>query len=178
MGRKLSKIYTPYNIFTVILLLIIYVAQSYSQNLTPSEQKTISSSKQNPLKIIDGDSLEIGKARIRLQGIDAPEYIQTCKNENNKSYHCGIDSTNFLKHLTNDKTIICTIHDTDKYKRYLCTCYANNLNINSELVKNGYAITYLDDTYKKEESIAKRNKSGIWDGDFIHPRLFRKLQEH
>lgn len=28
-----------------------------------------------PVKVIDGDSLFIGKTEIRLEGIDAPEYL-------------------------------------------------------------------------------------------------------
>ena len=30
-------------------------------------------------KVIDGDSIKIGKESIRLQGIDAPEVKQVCK---------------------------------------------------------------------------------------------------
>jgi endonuclease YncB( thermonuclease family) len=36
----------------------------------------------------DGDTLVIGKQKIRLQGIDAPELYQTCE-ENQQSYPCG-----------------------------------------------------------------------------------------
>ena len=31
------------------------------------------------VKVIDGDSIKIGKESIRLQGIDAPEVKQVCK---------------------------------------------------------------------------------------------------
>ena len=29
--------------------------------------------------VVDGDSLEMGEVRIRLEGIDAPEYYQDCR---------------------------------------------------------------------------------------------------
>ena len=32
------------------------------------------------VKVIDGDSIFIGKREIRLSGIDAPEYKQSCYN--------------------------------------------------------------------------------------------------
>ena len=34
-----------------------------------------------PVRVIDGDSLRRGDAEIRLSGIDAPEYRQSCKDE-------------------------------------------------------------------------------------------------
>ena len=44
------------------------------------------------------------------------------------------------------------------------------------MVKNGLAIAYryysLD--YINDEEIAKMNKSGIWQGKFIDPYIFRK----
>ena len=35
-----------------------------------------------PVKVIDGDSLRRGDIEIRLSGIDAPEFLQTCQDEN------------------------------------------------------------------------------------------------
>lgn len=32
-----------------------------------------------PVQVIDGDTLIIGEARIRLQGVDAPELQQSCR---------------------------------------------------------------------------------------------------
>ena len=54
----MSKIY---NIFTFLLLVLI-------SNL----------SYPNTLKIVDGDTIHIGKTKYRLYGIDAPEMKQEC----------------------------------------------------------------------------------------------------
>ena len=41
------------------------------------------------------------------------------------------------------KLIYCKIENIDRYKRKLATCYKNKLNINSWLVRNGYALAYI-----------------------------------
>jgi endonuclease YncB( thermonuclease family) len=169
MERKLSKIYTSYAI--LFFALIISSFPVYSQDVTSI------SSPSDQIKVVDGDSLEIKNQRIRLIGIDAPEYLQTCKNSENKKYNCGRLSTNFLKKLIENKTVTCHPHSKDKYDRFLSTCYIDSTDINKEIVKNGHAILYLEDKYLQDQQHAKKHKLGIWNGDFIHPRLFRKLQE-
>ena len=175
MLRKLSKIYTPYNGLLLIATLIICIFQAYTE-VVAQNSNSITSSTTSPLKIIDGDSLEIGTNRIRLIGIDAPEYNQYCK-RNGKKHDCGKESINFLKHLISSNPITCNIHSKDKYDRFLCTCYVNNIDINAELVKNGQALTYIDSSYAKEEKEAQKNKKGLWSSQFMHPRLFRRLKE-
>ena len=175
MLRKLSKIYTPYNGLLLIITLAICIFQAYTEVVAQSNN-TITSSATAHIKIIDGDSLEIGSNRIRLIGIDAPEYNQYCK-RNNQKYDCGKESIKFLKKLISTNNITCNIHNKDKYDRFLCTCYINNIDINAELVKNGHALSYIDSPYKKEEKEAKANKLGLWSGKFMHPHLFRRLKE-
>lgn len=172
MGRKLSHIYTPYRILFFIVLATL---SFYFENANSAEE--IISSPLTPVKIIDGDSLEIGKHRIRLIGIDAPEYKQFCKDKYENKYPCGKESLIYLQKLIANNPIKCVIHQKDKYDRDLCTCHVNNININAEMVRSGHAISYLSSNYIKEQSEAKQHKNGIWNGRFMHPRLFRRLQE-
>jgi hypothetical protein len=65
MLRKLSKIYTPYNGLLLIITLAICIFQAYTEVVAQSNN-TITSSTTAHIKIIDGDSLEIGSNRIRL----------------------------------------------------------------------------------------------------------------
>lgn len=171
MERKLSKIYTPYN--TLLGALILTLLGLFS---TCTAQE-IASSPNLPVKVIDGDSLEIGNNRIRLAGIDAPEYVQYCKNANKQKYNCGIEAKNYLENLINNSPITCKVHKKDQYDRDLCTCYKEKTDINAEMVRSGYALVYLESPYQKEEKEAKQNKRGLWQGHFMHPRLFRRLKE-
>ena len=138
-------------------------------------------------KIIDGDSLEINNNKIRLFGIDAPEKKQICKKPYliisflislgfQKKYECGLLATKQLKKLINNKTLKCISESKDRYNRYLSICYLKNKDINSWLVKNGYAIAYkkYSKKYILEEQHAKKNKLGIWKGTFQNPEEWRK----
>ena len=135
-------------------------------------------------KIIDGDSLEINNNKIRLFGIDAPERKQICKKPYliisflnfQRNYECGLMATNQLKKFINNRTIKCTSENKDRYNRYLSTCYLKKIDINSWLVKNGYAIAYrrYSKKYVLEEQHAEKNKLGIWQGTFQNPEEWRK----
>ena len=40
-------------------------------------------------RVVDGDTIHIGKTKIRLHGIDAPEMKQTCRTSKGKEQLCG-----------------------------------------------------------------------------------------
>ena len=117
----------------------------------------------------------IGKNKIRLHGIDAPERNQNCL-FNNQEWECGKESTSALKKLIRNQLINCKIKNIDRYNRYVAICFANKINLNKIMVKSGWAIAYkyysLD--FVLEEQNAKLNKQGIWRGKFEEPYKFRK----
>ncbi len=125
--------------------------------------------------MIDGDTIHIGKNKIRLHGIDAPERNQKCFTSNNE-WDCGKESTNSLIGLINSRKVSCIILDQDRYKRDIGECYINNLNINKWMVQNGWALAYryYSKKYVEVENLAKENNSGLWVGEFENPWDFRK----
>ncbi|MBG76390.1 MAG: hypothetical protein CFH22_01030 [Alphaproteobacteria bacterium MarineAlpha5_Bin12] len=127
------------------------------------------------VKVIDGDTIHIGKNKIRLHGIDAPERNQKCFTSNNE-WDCGKESTNSLIGLINSRKVSCIILDQDRYKRDIGECYINNLNINKWMVQNGWALAYryYSKKYVEVENLAKENNSGLWVGEFENPWDFRK----
>lgn len=129
------------------------------------------------VKVVDGDSLFIDKTEIRLSGIDAPEFHQTCKDAGKKEYPCGLQSYEYLKKLAGQDTA-CEKIVTDKYKREVSVCFSNGTNLNQKMVEAGWAVAYTRYTneYDAAEKQAKANKAGIWQGRFMKPEFFRILQ--
>ncbi len=134
--------------------------------------------------VVDGDSLEMGKVRIRLEGIDAPEYYQDCRYPSKKKYACGLEAREFLQGLVEQGRVTCVERDLDRYKRSLCTCYVTNkigekLNLNEEMVRAGWAVVYKNkhSDYSAAEAEAKAEKRGMWQGKFMKPQLYRILNK-
>ncbi len=128
-------------------------------------------------KAVDGDSLEQGTRRIRLDGIDAPEFVQVCYDGGNLEYQCGPDALNYLENLLQDAEVRCDCAENkDKYGREVCECFADDISLNLAMVFGGYAVTYRSDKYLEAERSAKENKRGIWRGKFMRPALFRALE--
>lgn len=124
----------------------------------------------------DGDSLVVGKKEIRLSGIDAPEYFQTCY-KGDEEYDCGVKAHEFLKKLIKNRKVTCHKIATDIYKRQVSECFADSININKKLLESGWAVTYKtnNNDYKILEKLAKEKKLGIWQGKFMKPELYRVL---
>ena len=139
-------------------------------------------------KIVDGDTVHIDNYKFRLEGIDAPEMRQQCKKESlkisyvigftfYKDYSCGKVSKEKLINKIRGSKIKCTFTTKDRYKRYIATCYKEKTNLNQWMVRNGYAIAYrrYSKRYIPDEDFAKENKLGLWQGKFMNPEKWRKL---
>ena len=137
-----------------------------------------SKSLDNSLRIIDGDTIILHSEKIRLYGIDTPEKKQKCKDKNGLSYLCGVVATNELKKIISSGQLFCRKKATDRYGRSISICYVNGVNINSLMVKNGWALAYRKYSmdYIDEEKEAKDKKMGIWIGKFLAPWKWRKLK--
>lgn len=132
---------------------------------------------QAKVKVLDGDSLLIDGRNIRLEGIDAPEYNQTCFNAQNKLYDCGQRAKATLAALVKNG-VDCIKRKTDRYKREVSICYAGKTNVNREMVRRGRAVAYTRyyAGYAADEAEAKKAKRGLWSGRFMRPELFRVLE--
>ena len=135
-------------------------------------------------KIVDGDTIKINSKKIRLYGIDAPEKKQKCKKTYltisfmsfTKDYMCGEVSTQKLIKKINKQKLNCNILDVDRYKRLIGECFKRNINLNSWMVSNGYAVAYrkYSKKYVSDAINAKNKKLGIWQGKFEMPWDYRR----
>lgn len=126
--------------------------------------------------VVDGDSLIDDKTRIRLDDIDAPEIFQTCYRDD-EEYACGQEAYIYLQNLIQNNLVKCDcLEQKDKYGRLLCECFVGNLSLNKEMVKAGWAVAYRSEKYMAEQEEAMANNSGLWQGKFMRPALFRILE--
>ncbi len=158
----------------MIFRILFYCFIIFLSSFSAQSEKYITGKAQ----IVDGDTINVNYNIIRLHGIDAPEIKQTCK-INDKQWSCGVESSKTLKKLILKKIINCKIVDVDIYKRDVGICFVNEININKFMVRNGWAIAYryYSHDYIKEENLAKSEKKGIWQGEFVDPYIFRKLNK-
>ena len=127
------------------------------------------------LKVVDGDTIKIGRIRIRLHGIDAPESKQMCSSDG-KQWRCGWEATNALANIVGKHWVTCIKTDVDRFKRIVAICRLGPINLNAWMVENGWAVAYrrysLD--YIKEEEVSRASARGLWRGKFIMPWDWRR----
>jgi endonuclease YncB( thermonuclease family) len=127
-------------------------------------------------RVLDGDSLEISGARIRLQGIDAPEWKQTCVDPKGQAWPCGQAAARELQSHIGGRELTCARHGVDRYNRILATCSApDGSDVNAWIVRQGWALASGDaGSYRSEQHEAEAAKRGIWAGTFLSPREWRR----
>lgn len=122
----------------------------------------------------DGDSLTVNGERVRLFGIDAPEFDQTCTKDG-KRWACGSASAEQLRKLVTGRTVRCHRVGTDQHDRTLARCSIGETDINRHMVAIGYAVAFrrYSSDYVAAENSAKAAKRGIWVGSFDMPSEVR-----
>lgn len=129
------------------------------------------------VRVGDGDSIDIGRTRIRLHGIDAVELAQHCKDGGGKDYACGEEAKRTLEDLVRGKTVRCDErHGVDQYGRVTAVCTADGVNLNAAMVDSGYAVAYRQHSlaYVPNEERARAAKKGLWAGTFEVPSQYRR----
>jgi len=171
--------------FTKKKLIILIIISSIFFILTYNDVRSENINKISGFaKVVDGDTIKINSKKIRLYGIDAPEKKQKCKKTYltisfmsfTKDYMCGELSTQKLIKKINKQKLNCNILDVDRYKRLIGECFKRNINLNSWMVSNGYAVAYrkYSKKYVSDEINAKNKKLGIWQGKFEMPWDYRR----
>ncbi len=148
---------------TLFILILLFASELYSRDIYGTV-----------IAVADGDTVTVldeskSQYKIRLSDIDAPE--------KNQAY--GQSSKQFISELIFSKEVKVTITGQDRYSRYLGTIYLDDINVNAEMISNGFAWVYrkYSDNQKliQLESIAQKKKLGLWsDTDPIPPWDFRR----
>jgi micrococcal nuclease len=131
------------------------------------------------IRVVDGDSVNVlclpekEKLKLRLYGIDAPEWKQVYGKESK-------DALNGL--LGPNREISVKVLDKDRYGRLICKLHLNSedISVNEWMVSEGFAWHYVkyapdDMNLQSAEENARNNKLGLWSYESpIPPWEFRK----
>lgn len=122
----------------------------------------------------DGDSITISGNRIRLFGIDAPEFDQVCT-RGAQNWACGQESANQLSKLVTGRQVKCVPTGIDGFERIVARCSVGDVDINRTMVALGYAVAFrkYSTDYVSTENTARNHKRGLWSGRFEMPSEVR-----
>ena len=87
---------------------------------------------------IDGDTIDVGGKRVRMQGIDAPERAQECADSAGELWPCGQAATAALRELILGAQVTCEIDPrdpTDRYGRTLGWCSVSGAALSTRMVR-------------------------------------------
>ena len=135
-----------------------------------------SSALADDLFVRDGDSFVLNGQEIRLWGIDAPEYHQSCY-EGSKRVPCGKYARQRLENLLKDEELNCERVNTDRYKRTVARCYVRGKDIAALMVRSGFAFDntrYSRGAYSEQQKAAKNERRGLWSMNFEMPWMYKR----
>ncbi|AVL54612.1 thermonuclease family protein [Roseobacter denitrificans] len=132
------------------------------------------------IRVIDGDTLDVGGTRVRLHGIDAPEADQTCTTTGGEIWRCGAWVSQTVTARFGGKTARCVSIDTDRYGRMVARCNVDGQDIAANLVTEGLAFSYrrYSDAYTGMERAAASRGAGLHSSRFQSPAEFRKSRSN
>src|SRR5215212_291970 len=138
---------------TMLLLFCAGVAQAAQASITVS----------GTAETVDGDTLDIGSARVRLFGIDAPETAQDCMDARGAKWACGRAAARALEKLTVRQSVTCRGDTKDDYGRLLAVCSTQRGEVNANLVRQGLAWAFVkySSAYIAQETEARTARRGV-----------------
>ena len=115
--------------------------------------------------------------RLRLEGADALEAKQTCRDAQDVEWACGEAATERLRQLISRPDFTCRIDPefTDRHAREFAVCYTDGRDVGAILVREGLAFAFgRDRQYLPLEIEAEEARRGAWAGHFVRPQYFRQ----
>jgi endonuclease YncB( thermonuclease family) len=107
--------------------------------------------------VIDGDTIDVGQARVRLFGTDAPELSQ----------RGGYKARSHMISLAGGKTVSVHPLDIDCYGRIVGRVRCGGTDLSRQMVADGFARAMTDWhlNYALVEWRARRGRRGLWADD-------------
>ena len=130
------------------------------------------------VRVIDGDTFDVGGARVRLHGIDAPEVSQTCTSPTQGDWACGAFVRDEVRRRYDGRHATCRQIDIDQYGRIIGKCFVSGQDVGEDIVLDGWATAYRQYSmdYDLAEKAAQVRTAGLWAGTMQSPADFRASQ--
>jgi len=143
--KKVIKFINKYHLLFFLFFILLIVSIPFLMKLGEKEKK----GDYLVCYVVDGDTIyackDEEKLLVRLIGIDAPEMDS----------QEGVEAREYVDNLLADKYVSLQYDQekNDKYGRELCYVWLDDVLINAEIVRNGYAIpmTIEPNTYYQKE---------------------------
>lgn len=94
------------------------------------------------VRVIDGDTIDVGKVRVRLHGIDAPEPGQPCTTIGGQNWACGDWVSAQVRARFQGQRAQCDALTRDRYGRIVARCNVAGQDMGRVLVRDGLAYAY------------------------------------
>lgn len=174
------------------LILLMLLPLCFVTGCTPLQSERPATYQATIERVIDGDTVHLrgsvlGTKKVRLLSIDAPETNYQGKKQ---SPH-GEQATQHLQSLLpagTQVTIVTDYETTDDYGRLLAHIKKGNININQQMLSDGYAVSYFlypnqkyFQSYQQAYAKARKQQRGIWNAKDPLPELpfvFRMRVSH
>ena len=134
IGRFLFRRFTRPLRRAAFLLMALAIAAALMAK-TEAQAQQSSALEARVSKILDGDTFTLSgeSRRIRVWGLDAPEWDQ----------QGGSNATATLRSLISGKTLRCNVLDIDRYGRLVGQCFLpDGRDIAAEMIRSGAATEY------------------------------------
>lgn len=92
------------------------------------------------VRVIDGDTLDCDGRRVRLAGIDAPEWPGHCRRGRTCTPGDARASTDNLARLARPGPVVCRPTGSDVYRRTIALCTAGARDLSCAQVEAGHAV--------------------------------------
>jgi endonuclease YncB( thermonuclease family) len=167
----------------IVLAVVGIVAWAYSQwDKSVPVETGAGGTIAGTARVTDGDSLEIGNVRVRLFGIDAPEFRQLCKDASGRDYTCGVAAREALAGLIDGRQVACTPAEGPSYDRVVAVCRVDGtgqdkVDLSEAMVRAGRVIelkAHSKGRYAAAERSARDAGRGLWAGTFERPSQWRQ----
>jgi endonuclease YncB( thermonuclease family) len=128
------------------------------------------------VRVVDGDTLDVGDIRVRLHAIDAPELDQLCTRPKGVRWDCGAWVADELRAWIGPREARCETIEMDRYGRTVARCTVAGRDLGRVLVRSGLAVSYrkYSMAYYLDEKAAVVAGRGLHAYKMLRPARHRR----